>query len=154
MPYSFTASNLLSNFKHLFKICCYKAFPHKCIRHWFVECRWFYWRSGKASWFVFGLFVCVCLKVLTPNSSELSTRLAHFIAHPPCYVISAVIVCRKRVFSTHECWFMEVVGWATGACLYSPGQSQSQSGTCDITCFHVIRQSAANLEGFHLKIPI
>lgn len=91
---------------------------------------------------------------LTLNILELSTFLAHLIAPAPGCVVSAVIVRRRKVFSSNECWSVEVFCRALGACLYSPGQSQSQSWTCDITCFHVIRRSAANLEGFHLKIPI
>lgn len=94
-------------------------------------------------------------RVSTPNFSRtFFAFLAHLIAPPPGCVVSAVIVCQKKAFSTNECWAVEVFCRALGACLYSPGQSQSQSWTCDITCFHVIRRSAANLEGFHLKIPI
>lgn len=112
-----------------------KAFPHLCIRNWYVRSWWFYWRSEKVFCFVFFHWCIICLwppvcsyfKILTPSSPELSTLLAQLIAPPPSCVVSAVIVCRKKAFSTNESWSAEVFCRAQGDCLYSPGQSQSQS---------------------------
>lgn len=64
-------------------------------------------------------FYWYLFKILTANSSVFSTFCVYLIAPPPCCVISAVVLCRKRAFSTNERWSMEVFCRATGACLHS-----------------------------------